>query len=68
MNSENILCAHADHKTEHYFYQRQQSRSLQDMEWEDRLNPQEPWLSVIANGIGLAVFFAAVLAYMCVGR
>lgn len=46
---------HAD-----YFFQREQSRALREMEWEGRTTKPEPWGKVIVEWIG----FIACLFYI----
>jgi hypothetical protein len=55
-----ILARSADHCTEHFRFQRQQSRVTREAEWENRAVMPEPWLKLIGEGFGLLMFLIAV--------
>lgn len=54
------LSSRAEHKPEHYRFQREQSNTQRMAEWEDRIRPVEPLWKAWANGIA-AVFVAFVI-------
>ena len=58
------VSAYADVKHEHLFFERQQSLSLRNLEWENRVEPLTPWATLIMRGMGLAVLASAFLAFV----
>jgi hypothetical protein len=58
------LSAYAEIRHEHFFFERQQSLALREMEWEDRVQPLLPWSTLILRGLGIAIFAAAALAIL----
>jgi hypothetical protein len=58
------VSAYADIRHEHLFFERQQSLTLREMEWEDRVQPLLPWSTLIVRGLGVVVFAAAFLAIL----
>jgi len=45
-------------------FERQQSLSLRQMEWEKRVKPMLPWSVLLARGLGVAVVAAVFLAFL----
>jgi hypothetical protein len=58
------VSAYADIRHEHLFFERQQSLTLREMEWEDRVQPLLPWSTLMVRGLGVVVFTAAILAIL----
>ena len=47
-----------------WFFERQQSLALRNMEWEDRIKPMMSWSALIMRGLGVAVLASAILAIL----
>lgn len=45
-----------NNRREHLLFPRQQSRTMQEQEWETRMAMPEPWVKVIGGLIGWVVF------------
>jgi hypothetical protein len=58
------ISAYADVRHEQLFFERQQSLSLRNMEWEGRIRPMTSWSALIMRGLGLAVLACTILAVM----
>jgi hypothetical protein len=58
------ISAYADVRHEQMFFERQQSLTLRNMEWENRIKPMASWSALIVRGLGIAVFASAVLAIL----
>lgn len=58
------VSAYADVKHEHLFFERQQSLTLRNMEWENRVQPMTPWSILIMRGLGLATLASVFLAFV----
>lgn len=58
------ISAYADIRHEQLFFERQQSLTLRNMEWEDRIKPMTSWSALILRGLGLAVLASAILAVL----
>ena len=58
------VSASADIRHEHLVFERQQSLTLREMEWEDRIQPLLPWSALIMRGLGVTIFAAAILAIL----
>ena len=58
------ISAYADVRHEQLFFERQQSLSLRNMEWEGRIRPMTSWSALIMRGLGLTVLACAILAVM----
>jgi len=58
------LSALADVRHEHLFFERQQSLTLRQMEWENRVRPLTPWSTLIVRGLGVAAMAAIFLAFV----
>ena len=58
------ISAYADVRHEQLFFERQQSLTLRNMEWEDRVEPLLPWSTLIVRGLGVVIFVAAFLAIL----
>jgi hypothetical protein len=56
------VSAYADVRHEHLFFERQQSLTLRNMEWENRVQPMVPWSTLIMRGLGLATLASVFLA------
>jgi hypothetical protein len=56
------VSAYADVRHEHLFFERQQSLTMRNMEWENRVQPMTPWSTLIMRGLGLATLASAFLA------
>jgi hypothetical protein len=56
------ISAYADVRHEHLFFERQQSLSLRNMEWENRVEPLLPWSTLIMRGLGIATLASVFLA------
>jgi hypothetical protein len=56
------ISAYADVRHEHLFFERQQSLSLRNMEWENRVEPLLPWSTLIMRGLGVAALASVFLA------
>lgn len=52
---------------EHLLFQRQQSRIMEQAEWENRVRPIKSGLQWTLHGFGVILFFATVFA-MCFWR
>ena len=58
------ISAYADVRHEHLFFERQQSLTLRNMEWENRVEPLLPWSTLIVRGVGLATLALVFLAFI----
>ena len=58
------ISAYADVRHEQLFFERQQSLSLRNMEWEGRIRPMTSWSALIVRGLGVAVLACTILAVM----
>jgi len=58
------ISAYADIRHEHLFFERQQSQTLREMEWEGRVEPLTPWSTLIMRGAGVLVLASAILAVL----
>jgi hypothetical protein len=58
------ISAYADVRHEQLFFERQQSLSLRNMEWEGRIRPMTSWSALIMRGLGVAVLACTILAVM----
>jgi len=58
------ISAYADVRHEQLFFERQQSLSLRNMEWEGRIRPMMSWSALIMRGLGVAVLACTILAVM----
>ena len=58
------ISAYADVRHEQLFFERQQSLSLRNMEWEGRIRPMTSWSALIMRGLGVAVLACAILAVL----
>jgi hypothetical protein len=58
------ISAYADVRHEQLFFERQQSLSLRNMEWEGRIRPMTSWSALIMRGLGAAVLACTILAVM----
>ncbi len=54
MSGKSVISAHADFRHSDYVFERQQSRALQALEWEDRTPPLHSWSQMLPAAIGLA--------------
>ena len=57
------ISAYADIRHEHLFFERQQSLTLRDMEWENRVQPLVPWSTLLMRWAGVATLASAFLAW-----
>jgi hypothetical protein len=58
------VSASADIRHDHLVFERQQSLTLREMEWEDRVQPLLPWSALIMRAFGVTIFAAAFLAIL----
>ena len=58
------ISAYADIRHEQLFFERQQSLTLRNMEWEDRIRPMTSWSALILRGLGVAIVACAILAVL----
>lgn len=58
------ISAYADIRHEQMFFERQQSLTLRNMEWEDRIKPMTSWSALILRGLGVAVLVYALLTVL----
>jgi len=58
------ISAYADVRHEHLFFERQQSLTLRNMEWENRVTPLLPWSTLIVRGAGVAILALIFLAFI----
>ena len=58
------ISAYADIRHEHLYFERQQSQTLREMEWEGRVAPLTPWSTLILRGAGVAVLASALLTIL----
>jgi hypothetical protein len=58
------VSASADIRHDHLVFERQQSLTLREMEWEDRVQPLLPWSALIMRALGVTIFAAAFLAML----
>ena len=58
------ISAYADIRHEHLFFERQQSLTMRNMEWENRVEPMTPWSTLIMRGLGLVTLASAFLAFI----
>ena len=58
------ISAYADVRHDHLCFERQQSLTLRDMEWEGRLEPMLPWSALLLRGLGALAIACAVLAML----
>jgi hypothetical protein len=58
------ISAYADIRHEQMFFERQQSLTLRNMEWEGRIKPMTSWSALILRGLGMAVLACALLAVL----
>ena len=58
------ISAYADIRHEQLFFERQQSLTLRNMEWEDRVEPLLPWSTLIVRGLGAMILACAFLAIL----
>ena len=58
------MSAYADVRHDHLCFERQQSLTLREMEWEGRLEPMLPWSTLLLRGIGAAIAACAILAIL----
>ena len=58
------ISAYADIRHEQLVFERQQSLTMRELEWEDRLQPPLPWSVLILRGLFGTVIVCAVLAIL----
>jgi hypothetical protein len=58
------ISAYADVRHDHLCFERQQSLTLRDMEWEGRLEPILPWSTLLLRGLGALAVACTVLAIL----
>lgn len=58
------ISAYADIRHEHLVFERQQSLTMRNMEWENRVEPMTPWSTLIMRGLGLVTLTSAFLAFI----
>ena len=58
------ISAYADVRHEQLFFERQQSLTLRNMEWEGRVEPLLPWSTLIMRGLGATILAGAFLAIL----
>ena len=58
------ISAYADVRHEQLFFERQQSLSLRNKEWEGRVEPLLPWSTLIMRGVGVVILASAFLAIL----
>jgi len=58
------ISAYADIRHEQLFFERQQSLTLRNMEWEGRIRPMTSWSALILRGLGVAIVASAILAVL----
>lgn len=58
------LSAYADVGHGHLCFERQQSLTMRNLEWEGRVRPITPWSTLIMRGVGVAIFACAILAIL----
>ena len=58
------ISAYADIRHEHLVFERQQSLTMRNMEWENRVEPMTPWSTLIMRGLGLVTLASAFLAFI----
>jgi hypothetical protein len=58
------VSAYADVRHDHLVFERQQSLTLRQRDWEDRVQPLLPWSALIMRGVGVTIFAAAILAIL----
>jgi hypothetical protein len=58
------ISAYADVRHDHLCFERQQSLTLREREWEGRLEPMLPWSTLLLRGIGAAIAACAILAIL----
>jgi hypothetical protein len=56
------ISAYADIRHEHLFFERQQSLTMRNMEWENRVQPMVPWSTLLIRWAGVATLATAFLA------
>jgi len=61
---EFAISAYADVRHEHLFFERQQSLTLRNMEWENRVEPLLPWSTLIMRGAGIVILASVLLAFI----
>ncbi len=58
------VSAFADVRHDQLVFERQQSLTLREREWEGRLQPILPWSALIMRGLGVVIFAAAFLTIL----
>jgi hypothetical protein len=58
------VSAYADIRHEHLVFERQQSLSLRNMEWENRVQPLVPWSTLIVRWVGIVTVASIFLAFV----
>jgi hypothetical protein len=58
------ISAYADIRHEHLFFERQQSQTLREMEWEGRIAPLTPWSTIIMRCTGVVMLAGALLTIL----
>ena len=58
------VSASADVRHDQLVFERQQSLTLREREWEDRLRPPLPWSALIMRGLGVTIFATAILGML----
>ncbi|MBA2588932.1 MAG: hypothetical protein H0U98_09945 [Alphaproteobacteria bacterium] len=56
------MSAYADVRHEQLFFERQQSLTLRNREWEDRVEPLLPWTTLIMRALVVVILASASLA------
>jgi hypothetical protein len=64
MGKNFAISAYAEIRHKHLFFERQQSQTLREMEWEGRVAPLTPWSTLIMRGLGVAVLAGALLTIL----
>ena len=58
------VSAYADIRHDHLVFERQQSLTLREREWENRIEPLLPWSALIMRGLGVTILVAAILGIL----
>jgi hypothetical protein len=56
--------AHADYCRNHFHFERTQSNTMRQLEWEGRVQPILPWSKLILRSAGLALLAVILLSIL----
>ena len=59
-----VMSAHADYRHDHLMFERQQSQTLRERDWEGRLKPMASWSALALRGVAILLLTTAMVAML----